>query len=82
MARSKITEKGQTTVPKEIREHLELSPGDVIDFVVLDNGTVIVQPAYVDVRDLSGFLSQTLKGKRVSLEQMKDSIRERHRHLK
>lgn len=50
-----ITSKGQTTIPKEIRELLHLQPGDRIDFV-LENGRVYLAPANVDVRELSGIL--------------------------
>jgi AbrB family looped-hinge helix DNA binding protein len=29
-----ITSKGQITLPKDIREHLNVGPGDRVDFVV------------------------------------------------
>jgi len=32
-AKTKITSKGQVTVPKEVRERLGLRPGDEIEFV-------------------------------------------------
>jgi len=33
MAKTKITSKGQVTIPKEVRERLGLRPGDEIEFV-------------------------------------------------
>ncbi len=33
MARTKITTKGQVTIPKDVRERLGLRPGDEIEFV-------------------------------------------------
>lgn len=33
MAKSKITTKGQVTIPKSVRERLGLRPGDQIEFV-------------------------------------------------
>lgn len=30
MAKSTITSKGQTTVPRQVREHLGIGPGDVL----------------------------------------------------
>ena len=33
MARTKITSKGQVTIPKDVRERLGLRPGDEIEFV-------------------------------------------------
>ena len=56
MAVSTITSKGQTTIPKKIRSHLKLRPGDRIDFIVQDNGKVMLEPATLDVKDLKGIL--------------------------
>ncbi|MDP2674461.1 MAG: AbrB/MazE/SpoVT family DNA-binding domain-containing protein [Dehalococcoidia bacterium] len=33
MAKTKITTKGQVTIPKDVRERLGLRPGDEIEFV-------------------------------------------------
>ncbi|MBN2355236.1 AbrB/MazE/SpoVT family DNA-binding domain-containing protein [candidate division KSB1 bacterium] len=35
-----ITAKGQVTIPKQVRDRLKLQPGDVVDFIVDDNGAV------------------------------------------
>jgi AbrB family looped-hinge helix DNA binding protein len=40
MPTSTMSSRGQTVIPKAIREHLGLHPGDVIDFVVADDGGV------------------------------------------
>ena len=40
MTTSKITSKGQITVPKVVRETLALHPGDRMSFVIHENGTV------------------------------------------
>lgn len=42
MPRTKITSKGQVTVPKDVRERLGLRPGDEIEFVE-DRGGFRVQ---------------------------------------
>jgi antitoxin PrlF len=67
-----ITSKGQTTIPKEIREFPNLQPGDRIDFVV-ENGRVYLAPSNVDVRKLSGILYQPGR-KPVSLTEMDEAI--------
>jgi antitoxin PrlF len=41
---SAITVKGQATIPKSIREHLGLQPGDRIKFFVHPDGTVVLLP--------------------------------------
>src|SRR5437667_197511 len=41
---SAITVKGQATIPKSIREHLGLQPGDRIKFFVHPDGSVVLLP--------------------------------------
>jgi AbrB family looped-hinge helix DNA binding protein len=41
---STITEKGQATIPKAIREHLRLKPGDRVKFFVHPDGSVALLP--------------------------------------
>jgi antitoxin PrlF len=58
MANATVTSKGQITVPKEIRDHLGVEPGDRISFQIGGGGEVIVQPETVDVRSLRGMLKR------------------------
>jgi antitoxin PrlF len=41
---STITSKGQATIPKSIREHLGLKPGDRIKFFLHPDGSVVLLP--------------------------------------
>jgi len=41
---SAITVKGQATIPKAIREHLGLRPGDRVKFFVHPDGSVVLLP--------------------------------------
>jgi antitoxin PrlF len=41
---SAITVKGQATIPKAIREHLRLEPGDRVKFFVHPDGSVVLLP--------------------------------------
>jgi antitoxin PrlF len=41
---SAITSKGQATIPKAIREHLRLKPGDRVKFFVHPDGSVVLLP--------------------------------------
>jgi antitoxin PrlF len=41
---SAITVKGQATIPKPIREHLGLNPGDRVKFFVHPDGSVVLLP--------------------------------------
>ena len=73
---SLITVKGQTTIPKKIRDYLKLHPGDKVDFVIKENGKVILEPATLDVKELEGILHRPGM-KAVSTEEMKRAIRKR-----
>ena len=76
MPSSLITAKGQTTIPKAIRDRLSVAPGDRVDFVVQADGTVTLEPAVQGVTHLKGLL----KGRRrvpVSVADMHAAIRTR-----
>ena len=75
MATATLTRKGQTTIPKEVREFLHLRAGDRMEFVMESDGRVWLRPAIRDISDLEGILPPPEKP--VSLEEMKRSIRER-----
>ena len=68
-----ITSKGQTTIPKAIRDRLRLKSGDQVDFVVEPDGRVVLVPMTVDVADLKGILPKPKK--LVSLADMERAIR-------
>jgi len=53
MVGSKITTSGQTTIPKKIRERLNLEPGDRVLFLEKD-GEIILQPMTQTLRDRRG----------------------------
>jgi antitoxin PrlF len=53
---SKVTAKGQTTIPLEIREFLKIGPGDRIRFVIID-GRVEIIPRNRPASDLFGKLA-------------------------
>jgi len=67
---SAITIKGQITIPKAIREHLHVKPGDRVKFFVHPNGTVFLLPK-IPVSALRGIVKSR---RRVSLEEMDDAI--------
>ena len=41
---SALTIKGQATIPKAIRDHLRLKPGDRVKFFVHPDGSVVLLP--------------------------------------
>ncbi len=59
---AKVTAKGQTTIPKEVRDALRVAPGDLIMWEVQPDGKAIVrrvQPLDLEyLRALEGTLSE------------------------
>ncbi len=69
---SKVTSKGQTTIPKEIRDHLALRTGDTLMFAI-DGRQVILRAKNKSIKDLKGLLYRP--GQRaVSLAEMDEAI--------
>jgi len=55
-AAATLTSKGQTTIPKEIRDGLGMKPGDRISFTLMPDGTVIMRVKRKSVMELAGVL--------------------------
>lgn len=72
MQESTITIKGQTTLPKDVRAALRLSPGDRVRYMILDGGEVRIVRSQPLVR-LAGLL-QGKTDRIVSLEEMEVAI--------
>lgn len=70
MAAATITSKGQTTIPKEIRDGLGLKPNDQVQFTLLEDGTVIMRAKRRSVREAYGILHKRGR-KAVPLSDMK-----------
>jgi AbrB family looped-hinge helix DNA binding protein len=75
MSTSTLTSKGQTTIPKDIRNRLKLHPGDRLEFVIDEDGRVLVLPATIDAKELAGMLKAPARP--VSVEAMNRAIRKR-----
>lgn len=58
MADATLTAKGQTTIPKEIRERLGLEAGDKLTFTTLSDGTVVMRAKTRRLLDLAGSLTR------------------------
>ncbi|HEX5235938.1 MAG TPA: type II toxin-antitoxin system PrlF family antitoxin [Silvibacterium sp.] len=68
---SALTTKGQATIPKSIREHLHLSPGDRLKFFIHPDGTVVILPK-IRTSALKGMLGSTRRS--ASLGDMEAAI--------
>jgi AbrB family looped-hinge helix DNA binding protein len=70
MLHSKVTSKGQTTIPGKIRRALRIKPGDNLEYVVEgDHATIRVHPG---TRSLKGVLASK-KGRGKSFAQIREA---------
>lgn len=72
MSTSKITSKGQITLPRDVRQALGLAVGDKVDFVEVEGGFKIV-PLRKEVRGLKGKFAGRVK-RPVTIQEMDDAI--------
>ena len=76
MPTSTLTSKGQLVIPKAIRDRLKLEAGDRLDFIIQEDGDVLIRPVAEDVRQLKGLLHRPSRPP-VSVEEMNRVIRSR-----
>jgi antitoxin PrlF len=70
---SALTSKGQITIPKAVRDHLHLSPGDKVKFFIQPDSTVVLLPT-LPMTALKGIVPSL--GRTISLEEMDAAIAE------
>ena len=68
---SALTRKGQATIPKAIREHLRLKPGDRVKFFVHPDGSVVLLPK-LPVTALRGMVKH--RDSPVTIEEMNEAV--------
>ena len=73
MPEATLTTKGQVTIPKAVRDHLKLETGARLDFVIEDDGTVVVKPVTRHVRELAGLLYRPGR-RRLTVREMDKAI--------
>ena len=71
----RVQEKGQVTIPAEIRQKLNLKKGDLVTFVETEQG-VMIKPAEVIVSEALDEIGETLRKKGISLEELLERGRE------
>lgn len=76
---STITQKGQVTIPKNMRDSLHLTTGDKVEFVLNERGEIVIKPLTRKVSEVAGLLSKYRKSQPVSVEMMNEAIAQ---HLK
>ena len=78
MAQATLTTKGQVTIPKAVREQLDLKAGDRIDFIVNDSGEAVIRRLSRSTEEVQGMLAHRARTP-VTVEQMDEAVRLRFR---
>ncbi len=72
MLSSTVTQKGQVTIPIEIRKELSIRQGDKVSFIKSGNSITITAMHKVPLKALCGFLPKPSRS--VSVEEMNEII--------
>lgn len=75
MATSTITSRGQTTIPRKIRERNHLREGDQIEWVETEDGHIEVIPITRDAAKVAGLFKDWVKAP-VSVEEMNLAVKQ------
>jgi antitoxin PrlF len=77
MPSATMTSRGQVTIPRPIRQILKVQAGDRLDFLVDDQGQVLLRAGGTDITELRGLLHR--RGRRpANIKEMNAAIGRRH----
>jgi antitoxin PrlF len=68
-----LTSKGQVTLPKKIRDLLQMDAGTTLDFQVLDDNTITARLVKPDARRIRGLLKSP-HAKALTVAQMDEAV--------
>jgi AbrB family looped-hinge helix DNA binding protein len=71
----RVQEKGQVTIPSEIRRKLKLKKGDLVMFVETEAG-VVIKPAEILVSSALDEIGRALQAKGIDLDELLERARE------
>jgi antitoxin PrlF len=72
---STVTRKGQVTIPKRIREEMDLHLGDRVLFLVRDD-EIVLKPMRVSILDLQGTVAP--KNRPEDFDRVRATVKRRH----
>jgi len=65
----RVQEKGQVTIPREIRRKLKLKKGDLVTFISTENG-IVIKTLNSAAEDLLAVLEKSLKTREIEIKQV------------
>ena len=70
---SVATSKGQTTIPKALRDAIGIKDGTRLHWL-LENGVLKITAKTLNIADFAGFLGPVSNGRKATIEQMNEAI--------
>ena len=71
---SRVTSKGQITIPKAVRERLNLTEGRKVAFIEKDGNIVITKSSVVALRDFLNSMSAEAQAKGITEEELLNDL--------
>ena len=72
-----LSSKGQITIPKKIREFLQIQKSEKIVFIPLEDGSVLMKTEHKPAASLFGLLSHRKRETPATIDQMEAAIQEK-----
>ena len=71
---SRVTSKGQITIPKAVRERLNLSEGDKVAFIEKDGNIVITKSSVTALREFLDSMSTEAQSRGITEEELLNDL--------
>lgn len=71
---SRVTSKGQITIPKAVRERLNLTEGDKVAFIEKDGNIVITRSSVIALREFLDSMSAEAQAKGITEEELLNDL--------
>ncbi|WP_236006261.1 AbrB/MazE/SpoVT family DNA-binding domain-containing protein [Paradesulfitobacterium ferrireducens] len=71
---SRVTSKGQITIPKAVRERLNLTEGDKVAFIEKDGNIVITKSSIIALRDFFDSISKEAQDRGITEEELLNDL--------
>lgn len=71
---SRVTSKGQITIPKAVRERLNLTEGDKVAFIEKDGNIVITKSSIIALREFLDSMSAEAQAKGITEEELLNDL--------
>jgi AbrB family looped-hinge helix DNA binding protein len=74
---SRVTSKGQITIPKAIRERLNLEEGDKVAFIEDESGKIVItKSSLIELREFLDSMAKKAQANRITEDELLDDLKQ------